>query len=164
MLIFEVRLHLKEPLVATFDETCAFTSGKSVVVQEMDIPKLTQKYKCLWSHFFSLVTLFLKIIVSNMLIFEIFLHLKKSLVTTLTETREFTSRNYQVKKVLNVPKSLKNTNDFGRTRLFYFGVIASKVLIFEIRLSLKEPLVIPFGETRAHTSRKCVVVQVLNKA
>ena len=72
MLIFEVRLHLKEPLVATFDETCAFTSGKSVVVQEMDIPKLTQKYKFLWSHFFSLVTLFLKIIVSNMLIFEIF--------------------------------------------------------------------------------------------
>ena len=32
MLIFEIRLHLKEQLVATFDETRALTSRKYVVV------------------------------------------------------------------------------------------------------------------------------------
>ena len=32
MLIFEIRLPLKEPLVATFDETRALNSRKSVLV------------------------------------------------------------------------------------------------------------------------------------
>ena len=50
MLIFEIRLPLKEPLVATFDEMRALTSRKYVVVQDMNIPKSTQKYKFLWSH------------------------------------------------------------------------------------------------------------------
>ena len=39
MLIFEVRLLLKEQLVATFDETRALTSRKSVAVQDFNIPK-----------------------------------------------------------------------------------------------------------------------------
>ena len=50
MLIFEIRLPLKEPLVATFDEMRALTSRKYVVVQDMNISKSTQKYKFLWSH------------------------------------------------------------------------------------------------------------------
>ena len=50
MLIFEIRLPLKEPLVAIFDETRAFTSRKSVVIQGIKIPRLTQKYKYLWSY------------------------------------------------------------------------------------------------------------------
>ena len=41
-------------------------------------------------------------------------------------------------------------------------MIASKKLICEIWLPLKEPLVVTFGETRAHTSRKCIVVQGMN--
>ena len=36
------------------------------------------------------------------------------------------------------------------------------MLIFEICLSLREPLMVTFGETRAHTSRKCVDVQGMN--
>ena len=44
-----------------------------------------------------------------MLILKVNLHLKKPPVTTLTETREFTSRNYEVKKGLKVPDSSKNT-------------------------------------------------------
>ena len=42
MLIFEIRLPLKEPLVATFDDTRALTSRKSEVVQDMSIPKSKQ--------------------------------------------------------------------------------------------------------------------------
>ena len=55
MLIFEVRLHLKKSLVATFYETRALVSRKSVVVQDMNIPKSTQKYKFLWSHYSVLI-------------------------------------------------------------------------------------------------------------
>ena len=51
MLIFEVRLHLKKSLVATFYETRTLVSRKSVVVQDMNIPKSTQKYKFRWSHY-----------------------------------------------------------------------------------------------------------------
>ena len=51
---------------------------------------------------------------------------------------------------------------FGFTLSFCFRIIASKKLIFEICLLLKEPLVVTFGETRAHTSRKCAVVQGMN--
>ena len=36
------------------------------------------------------------------------------------------------------------------------------MLIFEICLSLKELLVVTFGEIRVHTSRKYVVVQGMN--
>ena len=50
MLIFDVRLPLIEPLVVNFDETCSLTSRKSVVVEDMKIPKLTQIYKFLWLH------------------------------------------------------------------------------------------------------------------
>ena len=55
-------------------------------------------------------------------------------------------------------KSSKNRNYFGFTRSFCFRIIASKKLIFEICLTLKDP----FGETRGHTSRKCVVVENQN--
>ena len=50
MLIFEIRLPLKELLVAIFDETRAVTFRKSVVIQGIKIPKSTQKYKYLWSY------------------------------------------------------------------------------------------------------------------
>ena len=36
------------------------------------------------------------------------------------------------------------------------------MLIFEICLPLEEPLVVNFGETRAHFPRKCAVVQGMN--
>ena len=45
-----------------------------------------------------------------MLPFEARQPLKKPLVTTLTEKYAFTSRNYEVKKGINVPKSSKSTN------------------------------------------------------
>ena len=41
---------------------------------------------------------------------------------------------------------------------FWFRIIALKILIFEIRLPLKEPLVATVDETRALTSRTFVVV------
>ena len=43
MLIFEVRLPLKQPLVATFDETRGLISRKPVVVQDMNTPKSIKK-------------------------------------------------------------------------------------------------------------------------
>ena len=63
---------------------------------------------------------------------------------------------------LNVPKSPKNTNHCGRTPSFCFRIIASKVLMFEICLPLKEPLVVNFSETLAYSSRKYPVVQGMN--
>ena len=107
---------------------------------------------------------------------------KKLLVTTLIETPEFISGNYEIYwtfpihqkiqitlvslrklwNLLDVPNSSKNTNHFGFTPLFCFRRIVSEKLIFEIRLRLKEPLVVTFGETRACNSRKCVVVQGMN--
>ena len=53
-----------------------------------------------------------------MLILEVLLPLKKPLANTLIETLEFTSRNYEVKKGLKVPKPSKNTNYFCRTPSF----------------------------------------------
>ena len=50
MLIFDIRLPLKEPLMVTFDETRAPTPKKLEVVQDMKVPKSIQKYKFLWSH------------------------------------------------------------------------------------------------------------------
>ena len=50
MLIFEIRLPLREPLVTTFDETRALTSRKFVVAQDMSIPKSRQKYNFFWSY------------------------------------------------------------------------------------------------------------------
>ena len=69
-----------------------------------------------------------------MQLFEVCLHLKNPLVTTLTKTRGLTPRNYKVKKGLKVPKSSKYTNYFGRTPSFCFELIASKMLVFEICL------------------------------
>ena len=97
-----------------------------------------------------------------MQLFEVCLHLKTPLVTTLTKTRGSTPRNYKVKKGLKVPKSSKYTNYFGRPPSFCFELIASKMLVFEICLALKEPLVVTFGETRPHTSRKSVAVPGIN--
>ena len=102
------------------------------------------------------------IIASKMLIFEICLLLKKPLVTTLNEHVHSLPEIMTLKKGLNVPKSSKNTNYFGPTPPFCFRILSSKMLIFEICLPLKEPLVVTFGETCAHTSRKYVVVQGMN--
>ena len=66
------------------------------------------------------------------------------------------------KKELNLKKSQKSANYFGRTPFFCFKIIASKMLIFDVWLSPKEPLVVTFGKTRAHTSRKYIVVQGMN--
>ena len=92
MLIFEIRLPLKERLVATSDKTRALTSRISVVFQVMKIPKSAKKKISLAT----LVRFCFRIIASKMLIFEVCLLLKKLLVTTLIETREFTSRNNEV--------------------------------------------------------------------
>ena len=93
MLIFEIRLPLKERLVATSDKTRALTSRISAVSQVMKIPKSTKKKK---NSLATLVRFCFRIIASKMLIFEVCLLLKKLLVTTLIETREFTSRNNEV--------------------------------------------------------------------
>ena len=65
----------------------------------------------------------------------------------------------QFKKRLKVLKPSRNINRFRRVPSFCFGIIASKVLMFEVRLPLKEPLVATFGEKHALTSNKYVVVQ-----
>ena len=47
MLIFEIFLPLKEPLVATFGEKCTLTSRKYIVVQAMNLqnrPKNTNYF------------------------------------------------------------------------------------------------------------------------
>ena len=50
MLIFEIRLPLKERLVATSDKTRALTSRISAVSQVMKIPKSAKKKKIPWLH------------------------------------------------------------------------------------------------------------------
>ena len=91
MLIFEIRLPLKEPLVATFDACTHFQKICSCLRHEHC--KINIKI------YISLVTLVrpcFRAITSKMLIFEVCLLLKILLATTLIETREFTSRNYEV--------------------------------------------------------------------
>ena len=51
MLIFQVFLHLKGPLVATFNEECAITFRKYLAEQSINIPKVSQKHKLLRSQF-----------------------------------------------------------------------------------------------------------------
>ena len=48
MLIFEVSLPVREPLVATFSETLAVTSPKDVVKQGVKISNAWEKDKFLW--------------------------------------------------------------------------------------------------------------------
>ena len=72
MLIFEIFLPVREPLVSTFKETRAVTSPKDMVKQGMKISKAWEKHKLLWQ--FSSV-LALKI-TSKILTFEGFLPLK----------------------------------------------------------------------------------------
>ena len=48
MLIFEICLALKEPLVVTFSETHPQTYRKCVVVQGMNLTKLSKKHKLAW--------------------------------------------------------------------------------------------------------------------
>ena len=65
----------------------------------------------------------------------------------------------KLEKELNVPKLSKNINYFGRAPSFRFRIIASKMLISEIILPLKEQLVVNFSETPARTSTKYVFFQ-----
>ena len=98
----------KRTLVAIFSKTCALTSRKSVVVQDMNIPKSIQKYKFLWSH--SSAFFFFRIIASKMLTFKIHLLLTKPLVITFSETRPFTFRNYEIKKRAERANIIKKQN------------------------------------------------------
>lgn len=45
MPIFEIRLAVKEPLLATFHQTRVLTSRKYVAVLGMNIPKSSKKYR-----------------------------------------------------------------------------------------------------------------------
>ena len=72
MLIFEVFLHLKGPLVATFNERCVITSRKYIPEQGINILKLSQKHELLRSHF----SVFALILASRMLFLRAFI-LKK---------------------------------------------------------------------------------------
>ena len=67
MLIFEVFLHLKEPLLATFNERSAITSKKYVAEQGINILKVSQKHK-LFRSFLSVFAL----IASRMLFLRFF--------------------------------------------------------------------------------------------
>ena len=73
-----------------------------------------------WIFSIALLHFWFRLIVSKILIIEVRSRLKIPQVTILTETHEFTSRNYAVKKGLNVPKSLTYTNYFGCTPSFWF--------------------------------------------
>ena len=50
MLIFEVRLPLKKPLVTTLTEIRAFTSRNYEVKKRTECTKIIKKHKLLWSH------------------------------------------------------------------------------------------------------------------
>ena len=57
------------------------------------------------------------------------------------KTRVLTSRKYVVVQGMNIPKSVQKYKFFWHTPSFCFSIIASKMLIFETRLPLKEQLV-----------------------
>ena len=67
MLIFEVFLHLKEPLLATFNERSAITFKKYIAEQGINILKVSQKHK-LFRSFLSVFAL----IASRMLFLRFF--------------------------------------------------------------------------------------------
>ena len=50
MLIFKICLPLKQPLLVTFGETRAHTSGKYVFVQGMNLTKIYKEHKLFWLH------------------------------------------------------------------------------------------------------------------
>ena len=52
VLNFRIVLSQKEPLVATFSETCALTSRKYVSQPGMSIPNLLEKFRFFWLHSF----------------------------------------------------------------------------------------------------------------
>ena len=104
MLIFEIFLPVREPLVATFKETRAVTSPKDIVKHDMKIPKAWEKHKLLW--YFSPV--FARKIASKILTFAGFLPLKWQIVAAFSETSAVTSKKDIVKQGMNNSKSFKN--------------------------------------------------------
>ena len=88
------------------------------------------------------------------------------MVNTLSETLALIFMEYVAEESNSNPEQFKSDELFWfhssvfalEFSLFWFRIIASKMLVFEIRLPLKEQLVATFHETRALTSRKSVVV------
>ena len=101
MLIFEICLPLKEPLVVDFTETRARTSRKYLFVQGMNLPKLPGKQKLFWLHSSTFV---LELNSIKMLILGVFLPERELLVATFSETRAVTSRKDMVEQSINISK------------------------------------------------------------
>ena len=103
-----------------------------------------------------------RIIASKMLIFEILLPLKEPLVATFGEKCALTSRKYIVVQAMNLQNHPKNTNYFGYTSPFSIQNNSLKMLVSEVFVPVREPLVATFSETRAATSAKDIVKRGMN--
>ena len=69
-------------------------------------------------------------------------------MATFDEKRALTSRKSVVVQDMNIPISTQKNNFFWSHSSFFFRIIASKMLIFEVRLHLKIPLVTTLIKTR----------------
>ena len=104
MLIFEVLLPSREPLVATFNETFAVTSSKNIIKQGKKISKVWEKP----NEKNALLSLCFKNSLKNVNFGRGFLPLKWSMLATFSETNAVTFKKFVVKQVIN-SESFKNS-------------------------------------------------------
>ena len=125
----------------------ALTSRKSVVIQEMNVPKSSRS-----TYYFGHTQLFY---------FRIIASKKESLVVTFDKTRAHTSRKCVV--FMNFLKSFKKRESLKtqNTHLFLLYSNSLKMLIFDVFLPEREPLVTTFSEKRAVISLKDIIKQCI---
>ena len=91
-----------------------------------------------------------------------FLRPKKTLVVTFSENRALISRKYIPEQGMNELLEKQNFFFFAAILRFYFRIIASKILVFDVFLPLKERLVPIFSEMQALTPRKILNNEGIN--
>ena len=107
---FRRALIFKNTFIATSSEACALTPSKCFA--ETD-----QKKKFIWFHFYVLAY---GILMSEIIIFWLFLYLKESLVVTCSGNCAHTSRKYLTEQGMGVAKWSKIINFFGCSPIFSF--------------------------------------------
>ena len=134
--------------MATFKETCALISRKNIAEPGMIIPNFSEKFQFFLLH----SSVFALEKQTKNPSFQSFLLLRYKMVGYFQWNAWTCFQKISSWRRYSNVKLLKNISNFLNPLLrFCFRILASKILIFEVRLPLNKPLVTNFTETRPFT-------------
>ena len=134
MLNFQDFFNSERTLVTTFSKTLTLTSGKYVVEEGMGGPSKTISKT--WITSVALLRFWYRKIAPKMILFEFCLPLREPLVATFDETpalKQICSLSRHEHSKINTKMQIS----WATLLVFCFRIIALKMLIFEVRLPLK---------------------------